>query len=43
MRRVVLVLATIALAILLASGVAQAIMNGEPDRGGLTPTPRWER
>jgi hypothetical protein len=32
MRRVVLVLATIALAILLASGVAQAIINGEPDR-----------
>ena len=42
MRRVVLVLATIVLAILLASGVAQAIMNGEPDRG-LTPTPTWER
>ena len=33
MRRVVLVLASIALAILLASGVAQAIINGEPDRG----------
>ena len=33
MRRVVLVLATIALAILLASGVAQAIINGEPDKG----------
>jgi len=38
MRRVVLVLATLALAILLASGVAQAIkepaiINGEPDRG----------
>jgi hypothetical protein len=33
MRRVVLVLATMALAILLASGVAQAIINGEPDRG----------
>jgi Trypsin len=33
MRRVVLVLATIALAILLAGGVAQAIINGEPDRG----------
>jgi secreted trypsin-like serine protease len=31
MRRVVLVLATMALAILLASGVAQAIINGEPD------------
>ena len=34
MRRVVLGLATMALAILLASGVAQAIINGEPDRGG---------
>jgi hypothetical protein len=33
MRRVVLVLGTIALAILLAGGVAQAIINGEPDRG----------
>ena len=33
MRRVVLVLASTALAILLASGVAQAIINGEPDRG----------
>src|SRR5215216_1626095 len=33
MRRVVLLLATMALAILLASGVAQAIINGEPDRG----------
>ena len=33
MRRVVLGLATMALAILLASGVAQAIINGEPDRG----------
>jgi hypothetical protein len=33
MRRVVLVLATMSLAILLASGVAQAIINGEPDRG----------
>ena len=33
MRRVELVLATMALAILLASGVAQAIINGEPDRG----------
>jgi hypothetical protein len=32
-RRVVLVLATMALAILLAGGVAQAIINGEPDRG----------
>jgi hypothetical protein len=33
MRRVGLVLATMALAILLACGVAQAIINGEPDRG----------
>jgi Trypsin len=33
MRRVVLVLASMALAILLACGVAQAIINGEPDRG----------
>jgi hypothetical protein len=33
MRRVVLVLATMALAVLLASGVAQAIINGQPDRG----------
>jgi hypothetical protein len=33
MRRVVLVLATTALAILLAGGVAQAIINGQPDRG----------
>jgi Trypsin len=33
MRRVVLVLATMALAILLATGVAQAVINGEPDRG----------
>jgi secreted trypsin-like serine protease len=33
MRRVVLVLATMALAILLASGVGQAVINGEPDRG----------
>jgi hypothetical protein len=33
MRRVVLVLATKALAILVAGGVAQAIINGEPDRG----------
>jgi hypothetical protein len=32
MRRVVLVLATMSLAILLAGGVAQAIINGEPDR-----------
>src|SRR5215212_10988422 len=33
MRRVVLGLATMALAILLAGGVAQAIINGEPGRG----------
>jgi hypothetical protein len=33
MRRVVLVLATMALAILLAGGVAQAIINGQPDTG----------
>jgi V8-like Glu-specific endopeptidase len=33
MRRVVLVLATMALAILLVGGAAQAIINGEPDRG----------
>ena len=33
MRRVVLVLATMVLAIMLAGGVAQAIINGEPDRG----------
>jgi hypothetical protein len=33
MRRTVLLLATMALAILLAGGVAQAIINGEPDRG----------
>lgn len=33
MRRVVLVVATMSLAILLAGGVAQAIINGEPDRG----------
>jgi hypothetical protein len=33
MRRVVLVLATMALAILLAGGMARAIINGEPDRG----------
>jgi len=33
MRGVVLVLGSMALAILLASGVAQAIINGEPDRG----------
>ena len=33
MRRVVLVLAAMALALLLAGGVSQAIINGEPDRG----------
>jgi hypothetical protein len=33
MRRVVHVLASTALAILLASGVAHAIINGEPDKG----------
>src|SRR5215208_6048052 len=33
MRRAVLLLATMALAILLAGGVAQAIINGQPDRG----------
>ena len=33
MRRIVFVLATMALAILMACGVAQAIINGEPDRG----------
>jgi hypothetical protein len=33
MRRVVLVLASMALAILLAGGVAQAIIHGQPDRG----------
>ena len=33
MRRVVLVLATMALAILVAGGVAKAIINGESDRG----------
>jgi hypothetical protein len=32
-RRVVLVLASMALATLLAVGVAQAVINGEPDRG----------
>jgi hypothetical protein len=43
MRGVVLVLAsTMACAIVLASGVAQAIINGQPDRE-LTPTPTWER
>ena len=31
MRRTLLLLATMALAILLASGVAQAIINGQPD------------
>src|SRR5215218_1698018 len=39
MRRVVLVLATTALAILLAGGVAQAIINGQPDRRGLKAHP----
>ena len=33
MRRVVLMLATMALAIMLAGGVAQAIINGVPDKG----------
>jgi Trypsin len=33
MRRVLLVLATTALGLLLTSGVAWAIINGEPDRG----------
>ena len=33
MRRAVLALTTMALASLLAGGVAQAIINGEPDRG----------
>jgi Trypsin len=33
MPRIVFVLATMALAILMACGVAQAIINGEPDRG----------
>src|SRR4028118_1182192 len=32
MRRTVLLLASMALAVLLAGGVAQAIINGEPDR-----------
>src|SRR3712207_8412631 len=32
-RAVVLVLATMTLAVLLAGGVAQAIINGQPDRG----------
>ena len=41
-RRVVLVLASMALAILLAGGVAQAILNGEPDRGQ-RHIPTWER
>ena len=47
MGRTVLLLATMALAILLTGGVAQAIkepaiINGEPDRG-LKPTPTRER
>jgi hypothetical protein len=33
MPKVVLVVGSMALAILLGSGVAQAIINGEPDRG----------
>src|ERR671914_1490465 len=33
MRRALLLLATMALAIVLASGVAQAIINGQPDTG----------
>ena len=33
MRGVVLVVGSMALAILLGGGVAQAIINGEPDRG----------
>ena len=33
MPRIVFVLATMALAILMTCGVAQAIINGEPDRG----------
>jgi hypothetical protein len=33
MRRVVLMLATVALAVVSAGGVAQAVINGEPDRG----------
>jgi hypothetical protein len=33
MRRTVLLLATMAVAMLLSGGVAQAIINGEPDRG----------
>jgi hypothetical protein len=32
-RRALLLLATMALALLLASGVAQAIINGQPDTG----------
>src|SRR4028118_1329186 len=33
MRRTVLLLASMALAVLLAGGMAQAIINGQPDRG----------
>jgi len=33
MRRTTLLLASMALAVLLAGGVAQAIINGQPDRG----------
>jgi len=35
MRKVVLVVGSMALAILLAGGVAQAIINGQPDRGSV--------
>lgn len=41
MRRLILLMATMALAILMASGVAQAIINGEPD-GNMHPyVGRW--
>jgi hypothetical protein len=40
MRRAVLLLATMAIAILAASGVAQAIINGEPD-GDMHPYVGW--
>jgi hypothetical protein len=40
-RRLILLIATMALAILIASGVAQAIINGEPD-GNMHPyVGRW--
>jgi hypothetical protein len=42
MRRLGLALASMALAILLAGGVAQAIINGEPDKGP-NAHPYWER